>query len=81
MKIVKIENPKRNKKVNRIHHLEVTEKELIIIAALLGKATYGGRITTDMYKSLVVYYPEYCPIAGNTNLDRVVKFIDETYED
>lgn len=81
MKIVKIENPKPNKKVNRIHHLEVTEKELVVIAALIGKSLYRGNIGNDMYRSIIDYYPEDCSIAGNTNLDKVVKFIDETYED
>lgn len=81
MKIIKTIGPDKNKKENKIHTLEVSEKELIIIAALLGKSIYGGNIVTDMCKSVATYYPETCDVIGNTNLDGVIKFIEQTYED
>lgn len=81
MKIIKTISRKKNKKENKIHTLEVSEKELVILAALLGKSTYGGNIVTDMCKSVATYYPVACELIGNTNLDDVVKFIEQTYED
>lgn len=81
MKIIKTISRKKNKKENKIHTLDVSEKELVILAALLGKSIYGGNIVTDMCKSVEAYYPVACDITGDTNLDGVIKFIEQTYED
>lgn len=81
MKIIKTIGPDKNKKENKIHTLEVSEKELVILAALLGKSMHGGPIAEAMYKSVSDYFPRGFCITGSTNLYPVAEFIKETYED
>lgn len=59
---------------------EVSEKELVVIAALIGNLNYGNDLVDKMFHIIKNYYPGDT-VVDIIDLKNVIDFINQTYED